>query len=162
MRIIKLSPEDISFPDRRSVDMYFEQRLPNRIPEGQFFIPKGRVAKGGGFKEGELLIFAYRTEIVFIAKAKSDLITNNGVEKSTYPSYFCVDCSTIEKGRGSLAELEEALRGKNALRKNLVKAQDWPSLDDSPEIEKIWNQFKQSSKMPQWESHYIGECPVYK
>jgi hypothetical protein len=158
MRIIKLSPEDLSFPDRRSVDMYFEQRLPNRIPEGQFFITKGRIAKDG-IKKGELLIFSYRNEIVYIAKAKSDRFINDGIEKSTYPYYFCVDCSTIEKGRGSLAELEEALRGKHSQFRDLVKAQGWPRLDESPDVEMIWDHFKQP-KMHQWESLNSGECPV--
>ena len=161
MRIIKLSPEDMSFPDRRSVDMYFEQRLPNRIPEGQFFITKGRIARNG-VEKGELLIFSYRNEIVYIAKAKSPRFTNQGVEKSTYPHYFCVDCSTIEKGRGNLAELEQALRGINASSKNLVKAQGWPRLDDSQAVEMIWNQLKHSSKNQIWESPYTGECPVYR
>jgi hypothetical protein len=61
MRIIKLSPRDIDFPDRVGVDTYFEVTLPNRNPIGQFLLTQGRIAEYG-IEAGELIIFSYKTE----------------------------------------------------------------------------------------------------
>ena len=47
MRIIKLSPKDIDFPDRKSVDEYFKITLRGRNPVGKFLLSKGRISANG-------------------------------------------------------------------------------------------------------------------
>lgn len=42
MRIIKLSPKDVSFPERSSADRYFDFDLPNRKPPGMFLSYPGQ------------------------------------------------------------------------------------------------------------------------
>lgn len=75
MRINKLSPKDIDFPDRDSVASYFIDRLPNRNPVGQFLLTQGRIAAVG-------------------------------------------------------------------IQKNIVRTQGWPRIQDSLEVDQIWNALK--------------------
>ena len=139
MRIIKLSSEDIDFPDRAAVANYFEMKLPRDIA-GQFLLTKGRIRKDG-IGVGEPLIFTYKGQISYVAKASSGRFINSGSDRGTYPFYFIVDVNTIAPAQGSLADLEDKLRNLE-ISKNIVKSQGWPMIKDSPEIERIWNQFK--------------------
>ncbi|HAM52380.1 MAG TPA: hypothetical protein DCP92_17420 [Nitrospiraceae bacterium] len=140
MRIIKLSPEDIDFPDRNSVDVYFRQTLPNRNLAGQFLLTKGRIAENG-IDQGELLIFSYKTEVVYLARANSNRIPNMGPQRTIYPFYFLVDLPTVTQGKGTLYEVEEALEEALHGVTNIVKTQGWPRFADSQALEEVWNQF---------------------
>lgn len=134
MRIIKLSPEDPSFPNRSRVDFYFNEELPRR-EHNQFLLTKGRIKKGG-ITPGEMLVFSYKGDIVYLALSESERHNNTGLEASKYPFYFSV--GSIIKGKGNLKQLENELK----TNKNIVKTQGWPTIKDSPEIKRIWNQFK--------------------
>ena len=134
MRIIKLSPEDPSFPSRAMVDFYFNEELPNR-EHNQFLLTKGRIKKGG-ISPGELLVFSYNGDIVYLGLAESERLNNTGSEASKYTFYFSV--GSIIEGKGNLQQLENELK----TNKNIVKTRGWPTIQDSTEIKRIWNQFK--------------------
>jgi hypothetical protein len=144
MRIIKLSQRDNDFPDRVSVNTYFEVTLPNRSPVGQFLLTQGRIAKQG-IEAGETIIFSYETEITHIARAASCRLVNSQGDSVTYPYYFLVDMSTISLAQGNLANVEAEL-AVVGVQKNIVRTQGWPRIQNSPEIDKIWNDLK---RMPE-------------
>ena len=137
MRIIKLSPEDPDMKDRGMVDLFFNKKLRERKPRGQFLITKGRISEKG-ISPGEMLVFSYNGEIVYLALSKSGRLTTTGPEANNYPFYFCVDISTIVKGKRSLHELEKEINAS----KHIVKTQGWPSFKDSLELKRIWEKFK--------------------
>ncbi|HUO78196.1 MAG TPA: hypothetical protein VMU21_11545 [Thermodesulfovibrionales bacterium] len=136
MRIIKLSPKDRSMTNRDMVDYYFNEELPNR-EHGQFLFTKGRI-KEEGIAPGEMLVFSYNGDIVYLALSESERHANTGPEASEYPFYFCVDIKTIIEGKGNLKQLENEIK----VNKNIVKTQGWPTIKDSLEIKRIWNKFK--------------------
>jgi hypothetical protein len=138
MRIIKLSSKDIDFPDRAGVVNYFEVKLPNRDPVGQFLLTKGRIREGG-IEDGEPLIFTYKGQITYTAKASSGRFTNSGSDRDTYPFYFIVDVNTIAPAQGSLADLEAKLRDLGA-HNNILLTRGWPRIEDSREVDRIWNE----------------------
>ncbi len=140
MRIIKLSPKDIDFPDRSSVYDYFRIKSPSRSPVGQFLLTRSRIAEEG-ISVGEPIIFSYEAEITHIAKAASGRLLNAGGDRETYPFYFIVDMSTDFLAKGSLADLENALSAIG-INKNIIRTQGWPRILDSLEADKIWNKFK--------------------
>ena len=140
MRIIKLSPNDSDFPDRDSVDEYFNIKLPSRNPTGQFLLTQGRIAKDG-IVNGELIIFSYKTEITHIAKAASGRLVHSQENSGTYPFYFLVDTSTICLAHGNLSDVEAALY-KAGIKKNIVRSQGWPHIQDSLAVDQIWNALK--------------------
>ena len=140
MRIIKLSPKDIDFPDRVSVDTYFKVTLPNRNPIGQFMLARGRIAEHG-IEAGELIIFSYKTEITHVRKAASCRLVNSQRDSVIYPYYFLVDMSTICLAQGSLADVEAKLESAG-VQKNIVHTQGWPRIQDDPVIDPIWNFLK--------------------
>lgn len=136
MRIIKLSANDEDMRTRDKVDLYFNENLANR-DLGHFLLTKGRISEKG-IAPGEMIIFSYLKEIVYLARSESERLKNTGPKASQYPFYFCVDIKTIIEGKGNLELLETKLKAN----KNIVKSQGWPIIKDSPEIERIWNQFK--------------------
>ncbi len=140
MRIIKLSKKDPDFPDRSSVDDYFQNKLPNRNPPGKFLLTKGRITETG-ISKGELLVFSYETEITYVAKAASYRLPNSNYDNKKYPFYFIVDIESISKAKGDLVDIEAALPKK--VKKNIVHTQGWPRIPDSPEIYDIWNKLKE-------------------
>lgn len=144
MRIIKLSPRDIDFPDRVSVDTYFEVTLPNRNPIGQFLLTHGRIAEYG-IETGELIIFSYKTEITHVGKAASCRLVNSQRDSETYPYYFLVDMSTICLAQGSLADVEAEFASAG-VQKNIVHTQGWPQIQDTPASDQIWNARKRGFK----------------
>lgn len=139
MRIIKLSKKDPDFPYRSSVDDYFQNKLPNRNPPGKFLLTKGRIAENG-ISKGELLVFSYKTEIIYVAKAGSCRLPNLSDDNKKYPFYFIVDMNSIFNAKGDLANIEAALP---KVKKNIVHTQGWPRIPDSPEIYDIWNELKE-------------------
>jgi len=120
MRIIKLSPEDIDFRDSDAVTRYFKVKLPKRDPVGQFLLTKGRI-RNEGIGDGERIIFTYKCEIRYVAKASSGRLTNSGNERDKYPFYFIVDVNTITPAQGSLADLEVKLKNLDILKKNIIR-----------------------------------------
>jgi hypothetical protein len=140
MRIIKLSQKDKDFPDRNRVDFYFQSKLPNRNPPGRFLLTQGRVAKEG-IEIGEPLVFSYKTEITYIALAASGRIDNSDDDVDKYPYYFVVDMESLAPAKGTLSDIESLL-SKAGIEKNIVRAQGWPRIQDSPLTENIWNNLK--------------------
>ncbi|WP_124329760.1 hypothetical protein [Desulfonema ishimotonii] len=140
MRIIKLSPKDIDFPDRSSVSTYFKIKLPQRNPPGQFLLTQSRIAESG-IAIGELIIFSYKTEITHIAKSASGRLEYPNTGNKDYPFYFIVDMNTVCSAKGNLADVEVALSSVG-IHKNIVRSQGWPSIPNSQAIEKIWNSLK--------------------
>jgi hypothetical protein len=137
MRIIKLSPKDPDMINRDMVDSFFNEKLHKRKPTGQFLLTKGRISEKG-ISPGEMLVFSYNGDIVYLALSQSERLNNTGPAASEYPFYFFVDITTIIKGKGNLKQLENEIKAS----KNIVRTQGWPTIKDSPEIKKIWNQFK--------------------
>jgi len=144
VRIIKLSSMDIDFPDRPSVDEYFNVKLHNRNPVGQFLFTQGRIAEGG-ISTNEPIIFSYKKEITHIAKAASGRIVNTGEDAGIYPFYFIVDISTICLAQGNLADVEDALVSAE-IYKNIVHTQGWPLIPDSLEVNQIWKDLKRKDR----------------
>ena len=136
MRIIKLSQKDIDFPDRHSVDTYFEVKLPNRNPVGQFLLTKGRIKKDG-IDAGEPIIFTYQGRVTHIAKASSGRLENSGDDRGTYPFYFLVDISTIAPAQGTLPDIQSELEAME-IQKNIVRTRGWPRIQDSRAVHRIW------------------------
>jgi hypothetical protein len=122
---------------RSMVDSYFNEKLQKRNPVGQFLLTKGRISENGIFP-GELLVFSYLGEIVYLAKAQTHRLNTIGPEAAEYPFYFCVDVETIVSASGNLMQMESQIKA----RKNILKTQGWPIIKETPEIERIWNQFK--------------------
>jgi len=141
MRIIKLSPSDEDMKDLEKVQDYFERKLQRRKPRGQFLLTKGRISKKG-ISPGEMIIFSYNTEIVYLALSDSDRQDTTGPESIKYPHYFCIDTETIVKGRGTLSNLEHRLNQHDGSNKNIVHTQGWPKFKDTPGMKLIWEQFK--------------------
>jgi len=122
---------------RAMVDSFFTGELHKREVPGQFLLTKGRIRENGISPE-EMLVFSYNGDIVYLALSQSERLKNNGPESNEYPFYFCVDITTIVNGKGNLKQLESELK----TNKHIVKTQGWPTIKDSPEIKRIWNQFR--------------------
>lgn len=140
MRIIKLSDRDKDFPNRESVEYYFQNKLPNRKPPGKFLLTKGRIAING-IESGEQLIFSYKTEILYIALSASGRMENLDEDVDMYPFYFVIDMDSITPAKGSLSDIE-SICSKAAINKNIVRAQGWPCIKD-PVTEIIWRTLKE-------------------
>src|SRR6266478_5874852 len=104
MRIIKLSPNDPDFRTRTDVDTFFLRTLPDREPSGQFLLTERGIGSDG-ISEGEKLLFTYKGECVYQARASSRRMKYDGPESATYPFYFCVDVPSIEVVQGTLREI---------------------------------------------------------
>jgi hypothetical protein len=136
MRIIKLSANDEDMKTRDMVDLYFKEKLPNR-ERGRFLLTKGRISEKG-IAPGEMIIFSYGGEIVYLALSQSERLKNPGPNSGEYPFYFCVDIETIIEGKGNLKQLENEIKAT----KSIARTRGWPIIKDSPGTERIWNQFK--------------------
>ncbi len=95
--------------NREMVDDYFINYLPGRNGEC-FYVPKGFISKDN-FAAGENLVFSYKTEIVYLASAKSGILDTDFSERdeNSFPYYFLVDISSITPASGSLSDLESEL-----------------------------------------------------
>ena len=131
MRIIKLSPNDPDMITRDMVNVFFQEKLAERHPAGQFFLTSGRVSEHG-ISSGERLLFTYEGECVCQARAATGRMKNEGENRDTYPFYFCLDLATVANTSGSLQELEDNLKNAKMLSKNLVRSQGWPTINDAP------------------------------
>lgn len=100
MRIIKLSPKDQDMKTEEMVEYFFERKLRENEPEGQFLLTKGRIAKSG-ISIGEVLVFSYKGALKYLALAKSVRMETIGPDSKEYPYFFCVDVETIVKAKGT-------------------------------------------------------------
>jgi hypothetical protein len=144
MRIIKLSQKDPDMKNKDAVKLFFQAKLFERNPQGKFLLTKGRISKNG-LESGELLIFSYKSAIVYLGLVKNGRQQNKGMDSYDYPFYFCVDVNSIVPGKGYLKNLEYELDQIGLLEKNIEKSQGWPIVSESPEtknkIKKVWNKF---------------------
>ncbi len=145
MRVIKLSPDDVDMKDRDSVDRFFRQHLAKRDPAGQFLLTSGRIA-ADGVSPGEILVFSYLGEVVYLGIAESRRLSTEGADAAKYPFYFCVSVDSIRNGKGLLSDLESDLRHAQLLNGNIVRSQGWPIVSESgtnrARIEQILERFK--------------------
>jgi hypothetical protein len=142
MRIIKLSSKDPAMRTEADVREFFEDYLPHEAsPPGRFQLTRGRIAEDG-LSIGEKLVFSYQSKLVYLGHAASGVAPNAEPDNGESPSFFLVDAQRIYRARGTLRDFEDALREKGLLQKNIVKSQGWPTLEDSPELDKIWQSFR--------------------
>lgn len=114
------------------VDIYFLKTLPNRSPPGKFLLTDRAIGENG-IAPGERLVFTYRGECVYKARAKSARLQNDGSDAEEYPHLFFVDVATIEAIKGTLAELQTKLEQEVLSVSDLVNSRSWPKFrDDEP------------------------------
>ena len=143
MRIIKLSPNDIDMQSFQMVQEYFEKKL-HKEYRGRFLLTQGRIASDG-IMPGEKLVFSYKGNIEYLGIATSERRNYTGTQDwppQEYPFYFLVDTDQIYRGKGSLAQFEDELRKQGLHEKNIVQSQGWPHVQDSHQLDEIWNAFK--------------------
>jgi len=149
MRVIKLSEKDEDFTTIDGVHYYFQNKLKIDY-QGQFLLTT-RTINEKKFDSGELLIFSYKGEIVYIAKSNSGKLPNEGRERERYPDYFIIDINSIENGKGRLKDLEDAL-DQHSIPHNKIATRGWSIIkedeDTKEKIKKIWNGFKKESLIP--------------
>ena len=142
MRVIKLSSDDPDMRTEEDVRWFFEDYLPNEAsPPGRFLLTHGRIAEDG-LSIGEKLVFSYRSKLVYLGHAASGTAANSNPNESENPSFFLVDVERIYPARGTLRDFEDAVREKGLHQKNIVKSQGWPRLEDSPELDALWQSFR--------------------
>jgi len=135
MRIIKLSTKE--FGTAEEVVEFFEDDLPQRKPPGRFQVTRGRIAEDK-FDEGEPLVFSFLGEVMYTARAGTELLKNDDKWRRKYPQYFCVDMETVRPTHLSLKALEFHLR-RNARRKeSIVQSQGWPTVPDTAASNALW------------------------
>lgn len=128
MRVIKLSPEDVDMRDRDAVTTFFQHELPQR--GWRFLLTKGRVASNA-LEVGDLLVFTYRGELVYVAIAGSDRGETPGDEASTYPYYFLIQPGSVHRLCGRLTDLEDDLRAAGLCEKSVSRSRGWPVIDEA-------------------------------
>jgi hypothetical protein len=121
MRILKLSPEDEEMETRESVIQYFTETLWTRSRHGRFGLTEAK-ARMEGIATDTLLLFTYRTECMFLARAAGEIVNDR------QGSYLPVQMGSMVPVSGPLAAFEAALLERGLSDKNLVHAQAWPSL----------------------------------
>lgn len=144
MRIIKLDKES-EFPTRASVVDYFENILPNRNPNGKFNLTGGKIAKDGkqGLRTGELLLFTWNTELVYVATSKSGLLDNDSIydetevgSKKGYRNYFLVNLDDLRKPKQTLfqTDLADILEEISTRGRVNISGQAWNWYPETEEI----------------------------
>jgi hypothetical protein len=141
MRIVKMTEHE--FEDRDQIDQFFEEYLFKRSPAGKFRMlctnndasPK---ISDNSLSIGEVLIFTFKNDIVWISESASSRIDNKEDEEeidlSEYPYYFTIN---MEKNRRvnsvPLKVFEKELKTIYPKLQNLVKSQGWPTIQEDPE-----------------------------
>jgi hypothetical protein len=125
MRVIKLSQADDEMKTRDACIAYFTKTIQRGSRRGKFGLTesKGRMR---GITRGTLLLFCYKTELMFVARA-------SGAVRATSWPYIPLKMGTLRQVSGSLAELERTLKRRKLIEHNLVNAQQWPTLSDACE-----------------------------
>lgn len=124
MRIIKLADTDEEMPTRTDVVQYFEKTLKKHSRRGKFGLTEDK-SRMQGITRGTLLLFTYKTECMYLARAAGDIVFTPAGR-----AYLPLKMSTLRPVSGWLAELERALRTRHLIDKNLVHAQKWPIVSD--------------------------------
>ncbi|MGA2541968.1 MAG: DUF3883 domain-containing protein [Verrucomicrobiota bacterium] len=140
MRIIKLSPDDDDFKTRPKVDEYFRDKLPKRKPPGMFLLTKRAIGRDG-ISPHEKLVFTYKGECVYKARAESTRKKNSDQGDHKYPYYFLVNVPSIEAIQGTLPEIQIRLTQAGLADKNLVRSRAWPTFPDGERIAQIIDAF---------------------
>jgi len=136
MRIVKLSEQE--FLSSSDVNYFFETTLFSRSERGKFRITAGRI-RGDSFREGETLVFTYRTIVYYIGRSASALRTNTDGDRSKYPYFFIVDVDSLRQVEMTgLHDIERLVRKHSKKTKHLVNSQAWPQIDDSDISGKTW------------------------
>lgn len=125
MRLVKLSSADEEMGNRSAVVSFFRETLWRKSRGGRFGLTEDK-SRMKGIGPGMLLVFTYKTECMFVARAAS------GISMRGY-AHFVVDLGSIVEVSSPLMDYERALRRAGLLKKNLVKAQKWPKLSDACE-----------------------------
>jgi hypothetical protein len=149
MRIIKLSPSDPDMPSIEAVHEYFNEKLANREPQGRFSLTKGKI-KPDGLSIGELVVFTYKAQLVYIAMVSQEVTPNADSDKEDYPSYFCIDLATLIPCTDSLKEFNRQLIEKKVTNKNFG-GQGWVQVPDAEEnsvVESLLKVFTTDSQNP--------------
>lgn len=87
------------------------------------------------------IVFAYQSNLVYLGYAASGVTTNTESANADYP-WFLLDVQRIYPAGGTIQDFEQAMREKGLLQKNIANTQGWPTLEDSPELDKIWQSFR--------------------
>lgn len=149
MRIIKLSSSDPDMSSIEAVHEYFNEKLANRKPQGQFLLTKGKIKPDGLFV-GEFVVFTYKAQLVYIVAVNQEVTPNTGSDKKDYPSYFCIDLTTLIPCTGSLKEFNRQLVANKVTNKNFG-GQGWvqvPDVEENLEIENLLDVFITDSQNP--------------
>lgn len=151
MRIVNLSSKDCEMRERNHVETYFEVTLPKKY-DGQFLCTERRVAQSGGMADGELLVFTYKGEVVYLALSASipkrihdtDAPSRGHPCINRYYNLFYVDTQSIRRGKGKIKDLEDALKSKGLHNGSLI-CSGWPKVDETGNrrrvLESVLNSF---------------------
>src|SRR5262249_54841469 len=127
------------FKTRAKVDAYFLETLPGPQRLGKFFLPRTAIG-ADGISPGEKLIFTYKGECVYQARADSTRKKNiRGNRK--YPYYFLVNLTSIKPIQGTLSELQQKLTRAGLDAPNLVKSRKWLRFDDNEPAAQFIDEF---------------------
>jgi len=129
VRVIKLSDTDEDMEERAAIDEFFTRKLHDT--EGKFLVTKGRIA-AGGISPRELLVFSYKSELIYLAESASGLLENHGSNSVQYPHYFLVAVRTIQPVFGNLGGLADALRQKG-LFESTFQGHGWNTISEEGE-----------------------------
>ena len=125
-----MSPNDEDMTTLNDVRKFFSETLTQSSPPGRFLITKSRIAKDG-VCPGELLVFSYEGEILYLACSETGRVRNRDSQSTQYPHYFCIDMRSLRAGCGTLSEFEKALADKQLIDRNIVRSRGWPIVDET-------------------------------
>jgi hypothetical protein len=115
MRLVKLSTDE--FPEDHDLIAYFRDVLPARNPPGLFFL--GHQIGGDALEPGETLLFCYRGNIRYVAKAETGRMDSPPAKQDAYPHCFVINLQSVRATELPLAEVERELQEKAALTKSM-------------------------------------------
>lgn len=106
---------------------------------------KGRIAKNG-LRVGEKVVFSWKGDVIYLGVARSGLEPYEGEQKwdQPYEFGFRLELGDLWRASGTLRSFERRVREKTGAFKNIVQTQGWPRLDDSGELDEVWNEFKRT------------------
>lgn len=126
MRIIKLSNSDPDMKTRDACINYFTRTIHSGYNRGRFGLTEDK-SRMHGIGGGVLLLFCYKTELMFIARAAGE------IRSTSDWAYIPLKMSTLHQVSGSLHDLEKDLLDRKLIDINLVNAQQWPILSEECE-----------------------------
>lgn len=129
MRIIKLSSDDEEMGTSDEVTRYLTVTLMKRSRYGQFGISWAKRSMPD-VRRGTLLIFSYKTQCMYAARAQGEVVIDG---RKNLRTYIPLSMETVEPIEGSLGDFEEAIWKNSGFRKSLRATRHWPELPDSCE-----------------------------